>query len=172
MASPPPWLSDAWSCGDRLALEFSSLPAPCREAERALASFTALPAETREVEIPAIYDGPDLTEVAQRLGLTVEEVVRAHSEGRYVCAFVGFCPGFGYLDGVDPRLADLPRRQTPRPRVPAGSVATAGSRTAVYPLERPGGWWLLGRTELGMVDVGAGRFLLRAGDRVRFRRIR
>ncbi len=125
----------------------------------------------RTVEITVRYghaDGPDLAAVAQACRLTEDEVIRAHCSADYVVAFVGFQPGFAYLEGLDARL-HLPRRAQPRTRVPAGSVAIAGSHSAVYPLESPGGWHLIGRTALRMFDPARDPItLLNPGDRVRF----
>ncbi len=120
------------------------------------------------VELAVDYDGPDLADVATRTGLTVEQVVRRHAAGAYVVAFTGFAPGFGYLAGLDPRL-HLPRRPSPRPRVPAGSVAVADTWTAVYPGASPGGWHLLGRTDATLFDATRpDPALLSPGTRVRF----
>jgi KipI family sensor histidine kinase inhibitor len=118
------------------------------------------------VEVPVRYDGPDLAEVARLTG--IDDVVALHTAAEYTVAFVGFAPGFAYLLGGDERLA-VPRLDTPRERVPAGSVAVAGPYSAVYPRESPGGWRLLGRTELGLFDPAGDRpALLEPGDRVRF----
>jgi 5-oxoprolinase (ATP-hydrolysing) subunit B len=107
--------------------------------------------EQRPIEIPVRYDGDDLEAVALATGLSTDDVVAAHTAPDYVVAFCGFSPGFGYLRGLDRRL-HLPRRSTPRTRVPAGSVAIAAEYTAVYPRVSPGGWHLLGRTEAVMFD--------------------
>jgi KipI family sensor histidine kinase inhibitor len=104
------------------------------------------------VEVPVVYDGEDLDDVASLAGISREEVVRRHLGGEYVAAFCGFAPGFAYLDGLDPALR-VPRRDSPRTRVPAGSVAIADRFAAVYPRESPGGWQLLGRTSLSLWDV-------------------
>jgi len=118
--------------------------------------------------IPVRYDGPDLAEVGERTGLVPMEVVRRHTEPVYDVYFLGFVPGFAYLGPVDPALV-LPRRPTPRRRVPAGSVAIAGAQTGVYPLETPGGWHLIGRTDVVLFDPQRNPpNLLAAGDRVRF----
>jgi KipI family sensor histidine kinase inhibitor len=120
------------------------------------------------VEIPVVYDGQDLPDVAAWAGLSVAEVVARHAAREYVVAFGGFMPGFGYLTEVDPSIA-APRLATPRTRVPAGSVALAGELTAVYPRETPGGWRLLGRTDVPLFDVERDPpALLTAGTRVRF----
>ncbi|MFI7544288.1 allophanate hydrolase subunit 1 [Actinoplanes sp. NPDC049599] len=104
------------------------------------------------VEIPVRYDGPDLTEVARRTGLSPDEVVTLHTGSRWTVAFAGFAPGFGYLTGGDPRL-DVPRRDSPRTRIPAGSVGLAGRFSGVYPNDSPGGWQLIGNTSARMWDL-------------------
>ncbi|HEX2314441.1 MAG TPA: 5-oxoprolinase subunit PxpB [Thermomonospora sp.] len=120
------------------------------------------------VEIPVVYDGADVGEVAELTGLPPQEVVRRHAAGSYVVAYLGFSPGFGYLTGLDPAL-HVPRRATPRTSVPAGSVAIAGPYAAVYPSASPGGWRLLGRTEAVLWDVDRDPpALLEPGTRVRF----
>jgi KipI family sensor histidine kinase inhibitor len=103
------------------------------------------------IEVPVHYDGEDLEAVASATGLSVAEVVSVHAAPEYVVAFCGFSPGFGYLRGLDDRL-HLPRRATPRTRVPPGSVAIAAEYSAVYPRPSPGGWHLLGHTEMVMFD--------------------
>ena len=123
-----------------------------------------LSAVPRTVEIPVHYNGPDLPDVAALCGLTVREVVALHTAGDYLVYFVGFVPGFAYLGGLDKRL-EVARLGSPRKRVAAGSVGIAGNQTGVYPIETPGGWRLIGRTETKMFD---GRSLLEAGDHVRF----
>ena len=120
------------------------------------------------IEIPVTYDGEDLVEVARFLGLSVEEVVRRHTGCEWSAAFTGFAPGFAYLSGGDP-VFDLPRRTTPRTRVPAGAVALAGTFTGVYPQESPGGWQLIGVTEEPMWDLSRPQpALIQPGYRVRF----
>ncbi len=104
------------------------------------------------VSVPVRYDGPDLDEVAALTGRTVDEVVSLHAAARYEVAFCGFAPGFGYLRGLPSELV-LPRRHTPRTRVPAGSVAIAAEYSAVYPTASPGGWHLLGSTDMVLFDV-------------------
>ncbi|MEV6879639.1 allophanate hydrolase subunit 1 [Amycolatopsis sp. NPDC051128] len=124
--------------------------------------------EAREVVIPVVYDGADLADVAADTGLTVAEVVARHSTGSYVSAFCGFAPGFAYLSGSDPVL-HVSRRSSPRTRIPPGSVAIAGEYTAVYPSASPGGWRLLGRTDVPVWDVERDPpNLLPPGTRVRF----
>ena len=109
--------------------------------------------------IPVVYEGEDLNDVARLTGLTREEVVRLHSTAEFTVAFLGFAPGFPYLIGLPEKL-QCPRKKIPRVRVPAGSVAIAGATCGVYPDESPGGWQLIGRTN---VDLK-----LQPGDRVRF----
>lgn len=120
------------------------------------------------VTIPVRYDGDDLAEVARSTGLAEDEVVTVHTGVEYTVAFTGFAPGFGYLTGLDERLR-LPRRDTPRTRVPAGAVAIAGEFTGVYPRPSPGGWHLLGSTTATLWDPSReSPALLRPGTKVRF----
>jgi inhibitor of KinA len=112
--------------------------------------------------------GPDLGDVAAFANATEDEVIALHSATTYRVYVVGFVPGFPYMASVHPRLA-LPRRATPRTRVPAGSVAIAAGQTGIYPLETPGGWHLIGRTGVKPYDDSrAEPFLFKPGDRVRF----
>jgi KipI family sensor histidine kinase inhibitor len=135
-------------------------------AERALVS-EAGPAG-RLVEIPVVYDGPDLDEVARLTGLSPEEVIARHTGAEHVAAFIGFQPGFAYLTRGD-ELLHVPRRDVPRTRVPGGTVAIAGPYSGVYPRESPGGWRLLGSTTALMFDPAREPpALLAPGDRVRF----
>ena len=125
-------------------------------------------ATTRLVEIPVALDGPDLDDVAHQAGLSPSVVVDLLTGTDLAVAFVGFAPGFAYLVGLPPELAAVPRRPTPRPTVPGGSVALAGGFAAVYPQASPGGWQLVGRTDIGLFDPTTPPYsLLRAGDRVR-----
>lgn len=120
------------------------------------------------VEIPVVYDGPDLDEVASATGMSAAEVVEMHSSATYSAAFLGFTPGWAYLVGL-PTPLHLPRRPTPRTSVAAGSVAIANEFSGVYPTTSPGGWHLLGHTTTPMFDVSRAKpALVVAGDRVRF----
>ncbi len=120
------------------------------------------------VELPVHYDGEDLPELAGLLDMTPDELVRRHTGAEWTVAFCGFAPGFGYLT-QDGGSWDVPRRSTPRTRVPPGSVALAGEFSGVYPRESPGGWQLLGRTDVAVFDLGRDpAALLRPGVRVRF----
>ena len=150
---------------------------PARPADGRLAAAIAarMPAAARRreataevVELPVVYDGEDLAEVAAHLGLAVGEVLAAHAAATWQVAFCGFAPGFAYMTGDDPRF-DLPRRASPRARIPAGAVALAGRFCGVYPQSSPGGWQLIGTTSARMWDLSRDPpALLRPGMRVRF----
>jgi KipI family sensor histidine kinase inhibitor len=121
-------------------------------------------------KIPVVYDGPDLADVAKACTLDPGEVVALHSAPVYTVCFLGFAPGFPYLAPLDARL-HLPRRAIPRTAVPAGSVAIGGEHTGIYPIASPGGWHLLGRTEVPLFnprEQGSRMFFLQAGDQVKF----
>lgn len=118
------------------------------------------------VEIPMTYDGPDLEVVAEQWGCSVEDVVARHRATEFVSAFCGFAPGFAYLAGLDRPVSRL---ETPRTRVPTGSVALAGTWCGVYPTASPGGWRLIGRTDATLWDVHRDPpATLVPGTRVRF----
>ena len=120
------------------------------------------------VVIPVHYTGEDLTEVAEILDISTDEVIRRHTENEYQVAFSGFAPGFGYMVSKGAQL-HVPRRQSPRVRIPAGSVALAGEFSSVYPQASPGGWQLIGVTDLAMWDINrAEPALVQAGSRVSF----
>jgi len=123
------------------------------------------------LRIPVCYGGelgPDLAEVAAFAHVSEEEVVRRHTANLYRVFMLGFVAGFAYMGTVDRSIA-MPRRPTPRVRVPLGSVGVAGVQTGIYPAETPGGWQLIGRTPVKPFDPGrAEPFLMRAGDRVQF----
>jgi inhibitor of KinA len=128
----------------------------------------------RQIEIPVCYGGefgPDLNDVAEMHGMTAAEVIELHSSPIYVVYFLGFAPGFAYLGGLPAALASS-RLETPRAKVPQGSVGIGGNQTAVYPFSTPGGWRLIGRTPLEMFRRNAEPMsLLQIGDQVRFRTI-
>jgi inhibitor of KinA len=123
------------------------------------------------IEIPVRYggaDGPDLASVAEQAGLSPEAVVEIHAETRYRCYMLGFSPGFAYLGPLDPRIA-TPRLPTPRSRVPAGSVGIAARQTGIYPVDSPGGWQIIGRTDVRTWDPARDPpALLRPGMTVAF----
>ena len=131
--------------------------------------------EPKRIEVPVAYgggNGPDLPEVAARTGLDEAEIVRLHSSTAYRVFMLGFVPGFAYM-GVVPEAISVPRRATPRVRVPAGSVAIAGRQTGIYPQETPGGWQLIGRTRLRPFDAARSPvFLVAPGDEVTFLPVR
>ena len=146
--------------------------AACREIDLRLERSHSLPPISgRTVEIPVRYggaEGPDLEFVAHAHDLTPEDVVRLHSSADYRVYMLGFLPGFPFLGGLPDALV-TPRRPTPRIRVPAGSVAIGGAQTGVYPVESPGGWRLIGRTEVVLYDPERPqRAALSPGDRVKF----
>ena len=137
-------------------------------ADALAAAGADTPRAGRLIEIPTVYDGPDLDEVARLSGLSRDEVVAAHAGREHAAFFLGFMPGFAYCGPLDPRIT-APRLASPRARVPAGSVAVADGQTAVYPLDSPGGWRLIGRTALAVFDASRERpALIAAGDRLRF----
>ena len=114
-------------------------------------TVAAVPPEEPTV-IDVVYDGADLAEVADRTGLTTAQVINAHTATPWQVGFGGFAPGFAYLVGGDPRLA-VPRRSEPRSSVPAGAVGLAGEFTGIYPRRTPGGWQLIGHTDLVLWDI-------------------
>jgi len=140
----------------------------------ALAIPDAVTADGAEIDVDVCYGGelgPDLPDVAAFAGLSESEVIDLHTSRTYRVYVVGFVPGFPYMARVDDRLA-VPRRSTPRLRVPAGSVAIAAGQTGIYPSETPGGWHLIGRTRLKPYDdARMNPFLFKPGDRVRFHSI-
>ncbi|KAE8764693.1 5-oxoprolinase/urea amidolyase family protein [Georgenia thermotolerans] len=159
----------------RTVMVVAEAPSAVASLAREVAALTAEPGDAREgplVEIDTVYDGEDLAVVAELTGLSPEGVVRAHTGQVWTAAFGGFAPGFAYLVGENHDL-DVPRRDTPRTAVPAGSVALAGGFSAVYPRESPGGWQLIGRTGARMWDLARPQpALVRPGARVRYRAVR
>ncbi|MFG2061755.1 allophanate hydrolase subunit 1 [Micromonospora sp. NPDC048871] len=164
------WLAELWrrrEQGELVATEIvpaattvllDGIPDPAATAAD-ISTWTPAPevataAEAELVEIPVTYDGPDLPRVAAHWHTEVPSVVRRLSRTEFRVAFCGFAPGFGYLTGLPPELA-VPRLATPRPRVPAGSVALAGPYAGIYPTASPGGWLLVGRTTVSLFDVRA-----------------
>ena len=155
-------------------------PGSCPEPTSLVESLTAVargakaPGKPeRVVEIPVVYDGPDLERVATHAKLKIEKVIALHAAGEYRVHLLGFSPGFPYLAGLDKRL-HVPRLDTPRPRVPAGSVGIGGEHTGIYPIATAGGWNLVGRTSTPLlfpdraVPGSRDAFLLQPGDGVRF----
>ena len=153
---------------DASAVGADEMMSSLREIVQAPSSGKPEPTSGALVTIPVRYDGADLSAVAEASGLDPEQVIACHSSVEYYVYMMGFAPGFAYLGDLDPALR-LPRLEVPRPRVPRGSVAIAGAQTAVYPHETPGGWHLIGATDLLLFDPRRDPpALLRAGDRVRF----
>lgn len=144
--------------------------APVREALAVLpiAESSKVPISQETVEIPVRYDGPDLAEVSKITGLSVPEIIGAHTGSGWRVAFGGFAPGFAYLSWGDSRLS-VPRRQEPRTSVAAGSVGLAGEFSAIYPRSSPGGWQLIGHTDVVVFDAAREPpALLQPGMTVRF----
>lgn len=147
-----------------------------------VASLTALIPEARAevlppartVEIPCCYGGDlgfELEAAAAKIGLTPEEMARLHAGADYYVYFVGFTPGLPYMTGMPERLT-IPRLETPRTKTPAGSVGIGGKQCSIYPVESPGGFWVLSRTPIRLYDPASpDPILLRAGDHVHFRPI-
>lgn len=177
----PIGLLEVTSGFETLLLEFlpGSRPDPAALAEALTAvakAAKAAPKPSRVVEIPVLYDGPDLERIAEHTKLKVDKVIQLHLAGEYRVHLLGFSPGFPYLGGLDKRLR-VPRLDTPRPRVAAGSVGIGGEHTGVYPVATAGGWNLLGRTSTPLlaperaVPGSREAFLLQPGDGVRFVRV-
>ena len=148
---------------------FDGAPAPILEWVAALEPAVDDPTAASEaVTIPVSYDGADLDDVARLTGLSVAEVVAAHTQQTWTVAFGGFAPGFGYLVGTDTRL-HVPRRDSPRTSVPAGAVGLAGEFSGIYPRSSPGGWQLIGRSDVTLWDSErTPPALLTPGTTVRF----
>ena len=175
-------LADAWDA----AGEGHAIPAyasvvvrfdPLRLAPAAAEATVLRLAKTRSrvpvepgplIEIPTHYDGPDLLETAERSKLSVDDLIGLHTGREYRAFFLGFLPGFAYCGVLDARIV-APRLPRPRERIPAGSVAVADGQTSVYPFDSPGGWRLIGRTDVRVFDsMRDPPVLIRPGDRVRF----
>jgi len=169
-------LEEATSSYETVGLFYS---APVLDLEQAVSQIGRLLEQTPKGiiegpirEIPVCYEmGEDLDDVADRLGIATEEVIRLHVSLEYRCYAIGFSPGFAYLGHLPQELSGVPRLNSPRVRVEAGSVGITGRQTAVYPASTPGGWNLIGRCPLTLVDVADDYFPLEAGDLVRFLRI-
>lgn len=139
-----------------------------RLAESLGDTLETLPPASRIIEIPVIYDGSDLPTVADHTGLSTADIIKLHSQPLYFVQCLGFMPGFPYLSGLDSRLS-VPRKHNPATRVAAGSVAIGGSSTGIYPVESPGGWHVIGRTDACLFNPdGQPETLLMPGDQVRF----
>lgn len=179
-ARAAPWIRDVVPALCGIALHFDpfhpelpdSILQSCRELlEECFKSASKFEDSGRSVEVPVCYDpefGLDLADVSGKTSLPVDEIVRRHVKAEHRVLMVGFAPGQPYIGGLDPKLS-VPRRATPRIRMPAGSVAIANAQTSVYPFDTPGGWSIIGRTPLTVFDpVRDPASLFAPGDRVRF----
>jgi inhibitor of KinA len=175
-AEPPLGVVEVVPSYRSLLLVYEPLQVGPAELENALKTLAeklggVAAAKGKVVEIPVCYGGghgPDIEFVAERAGLCVEEVIARHSSVEYPIYMIGFTPGFPFLGGLDERL-HTPRLETPRFRVPGGSVGIANGQTGIYPVESPGGWRLIGRTPLTLFSPDRSEpFLYRVGDRIRF----
>ena len=176
-AAGPPWLLDVVpayaSVGVFFDPDLTTTQAAARWAKRLKvppADATGPPGKAHAV--PVCYEmGPDLGRVAEHTGLTPDRVIELHLSREYTVYAVGFVPGFPYLGYLPDELCGVARLPSPRLRLDAGSVGLTGRQTGVYPLPRPGGWNIVGRTPLTLVDVADGFFPIRVGDTVRLTRI-
>jgi KipI family sensor histidine kinase inhibitor len=164
---------------DSVVVRFDAVTTTPHEARAALQAMLdrgiePLAASDTLVEIPVVYGdeyGPDLADLSQQTGLSVDEIVALHTAMEYEVDMVGFTPGFAFIGGLDEKLR-VPRRKEPRQQVPAGSVGIADGRTGLYALASPGGWTLIGRTPFKLFDPAAAEpFPIQPGMRVRFRAI-
>ncbi len=164
-----PSYNELMVCYDPEVIDYKQLLAIFRKCSADLSTMT-LP-EAYVIHVPVLYGGdygPDLHYIAEHTGLTEEEVIKIHSSVACLVYMLGFTPGFCYLGGMDRRIA-TPRQETPRLKIPAGSVGIAGEQTGIYPLESPGGWQLIGRTPLRLFNPDSKpEFLFKAGDYIRF----
>lgn len=170
-----PWLIDVVPAYATVGVYFDPTRANLKSVRKALEALRPLPGAAvagRTLAIPCCYELQlDLERVAGHTGLSLEQVIELHTGHEYTIYAIGFCPGFPYLGYLPPALTGVPRLPAPRMRVEPGSVGLTGRQTGLYPLARPGGWNLIGRTPVEMVNVEDGYFPLRVGDKVRFYRI-
>ncbi|TDC91849.1 5-oxoprolinase subunit PxpB [Saccharopolyspora aridisoli] len=172
--SPPEGVIDLVPAARTLLLQLDPQRSDVKAVEaavRAAEPRAGLREVGEQLEVPVVYDGADLAEVARLTGLTEREVVDKHTGAEWKVAFGGFAPGFGYLSG-GPQDLVVPRRSESRTAVPAGAVGLAGAFSGIYPRESPGGWQLIGHTDLQVFSIDRDPpALLRPGVRVRFREI-
>jgi inhibitor of KinA len=178
MRANPPWLFDVVPAYASVGVFFDPDLTSTASVMAWLAERASEPREpaavprSRLVVVPVCYEMQlDLARVCESTGLSSEEVIRLHTAPVYTVYAVGFVPGFPYLGYLPKELCGVGRLPSPRVRVEPGSVGLTGRQTGIYPLPRPGGWNLIGRTPLTIVDVASGYFPLRVGDAVRFERI-
>lgn len=173
----PSWLVDVVQAYRSVAVFFDADRVRLATVEswlrdRAMTATSEAPLRGPLHHVPCCYDLQlDLARVAEYTGLSTDEVIRLHTTCEYTIYAIGFCPGFPYLGYLPSQLCGVPRLPTPRLRVEPGSVGLTGRQTGIYTEARPGGWSLIGRTPLLLVDVADDYFPLRTGDRVRFERI-
>jgi inhibitor of KinA len=175
-AAAPDWLLDVVQAYATVAVFFSPEHVSFHHVDdflrRLEQSAEGSPPAGRFHRIPCCYEKQlDLKRVAEHAGLSEEDVIRLHGETVYTVYAIGFCPGFPYLGYLPTELSGVPRLTSPRLRVEAGSVGLTGRQTGIYTEARPGGWNIVGRTPLELVNVADGYFPLRTGDRVQFVRI-
>jgi inhibitor of KinA len=177
--NPPEWLRNLHPAYCSLMVTFDACRVDHAEVEAALRNYekraeAMRPPKARSVEIPVCYGGefgPDLEDMAGIVRLKPSEFIELHASRTYHAYFLGFAPGFAYLGDVADEIA-VPRLQTPRKKVPQGSVGIAGKQTAIYPFATPGGWILIGRTPLTLFQRDRDPMeLISIGDQVRFRPI-
>ncbi|MBA4186841.1 MAG: allophanate hydrolase subunit 1 [Planctomycetaceae bacterium] len=174
----PPWLQDVVPAYGSVGVFFDAdqigttdVTAWLLASNENLGGLTPL-RSPQSVVIPVCYEfAPDMPRVCEQTGLTSDEVIRLHTTTEFTIYAIGFVPGFPYMGYLPEKLCGVGRLPSPRVRVDPGSVGLTGRQTGIYPLPRPGGWNLIGRTPLVIVDVAAGFFPLRVGDVVRFDRI-
>jgi inhibitor of KinA len=173
----PNWLLDVVQAYRSVAVFFDADRVRLADVERWLRNRAATSSNesrppSRLHVVPCCYERQlDLIRIAEHTGLSPEKVIRLHTSCDYTVYAIGFCPGFPYLGYLPAELCGVPRLPSPRLRVDVGSVGLTGRQTGIYTEPRPGGWNLIGRTPLQLVDVAGGYFPLRTGDRVRFERI-
>ncbi|OWK37871.1 5-oxoprolinase subunit B family protein [Fimbriiglobus ruber] len=178
-AAAAPWITDVVPAYASVGVYFDADHIRPRDVVTYLTGLGTVESDTQPAaDGPAVHVIPvcyemhlDLPRVAGQTGLTAEQVIALHTGAEYTVYAIGFVPGFPYLGYLPEPLQGVGRLPSPRVRVEPGSVGLTGRQTGVYPLPRPGGWNIVGRTPLTLVDVAAGYFPLRVGDTVRFARI-
>jgi inhibitor of KinA len=174
-AANPRWLHDVVPAYASAGVFFDADCTSTSDVMRWLEALAVPPTEAaagRVFTVPVCYEMQlDLPRVCEHTGRTADDVIRLHTAREYTVYAIGFVPGFPYMGYLPAELCGVPRLAAPRVRVDPGSVGVTGKQTGIYPLPRPGGWNLIGRTPLTIVDVADGYFPLRVGDRVRFERV-
>lgn len=154
---------------DPIKIDFDELLKNIKDLESNIKDVDII--EKNIIEIPVLYGGeygPDILNVAKHNNISEEEVIKIHSSKEYLIYMLGFTPGFPYLGGMDKKI-ETPRLQTPRTKIPAGSVGIAATQTGIYPIDSPGGWQLIGRTPLKLYDENKENpILLKAGNYIKF----